>query len=73
MVDFGKSDKMIKITEKVDQSNTFNGFVGGILFFIHCTIYSIYSLFYLFLSHIYIYVCVCVCVCARARVCMCVQ
>ena len=34
MVDFGKSDKMIKISGKVDKSNAFNGFSGNISFFI---------------------------------------
>ena len=35
MVDFGESDKMIKISEKVDKSNTYNGFSDNISFFIH--------------------------------------
>ena len=35
MVDFGESDKMIKISWKVDKSNTFNGFSGDSSFFIH--------------------------------------
>ena len=35
MVDFGESDKMIKISGKVDKSNTFNGFSGNISFFIN--------------------------------------
>ena len=30
MVDFGKSDKMIKISGKVDKSNTYNGYRGNI-------------------------------------------
>ena len=34
MVDFGKSDKMVKICGKVDKSNTYNGFRSNILFFI---------------------------------------
>ena len=34
MVDFGKSDKMIKISGKVDKSNTYNGFRNYISFFI---------------------------------------
>ena len=34
MVDFGKSDKMIKINGKVDKSNSYNGFGSNILFFI---------------------------------------
>ena len=32
MVDCGESDKMIKISEKVDTSNTCNGFSSNILF-----------------------------------------
>ena len=35
MVDFGESDKMIKIRGKVDKSNTYNGFNGNISFFIN--------------------------------------
>ena len=34
MVDFGKSDKMIKISGKVDKPNTYNGFSRDISFFI---------------------------------------
>ena len=34
MVDFGKSDKMIKIRGKVDKSNTYNGFSSNISIFI---------------------------------------
>ena len=34
MIDFGESDKMIKISEKVDKSNICNGFSGNISFFI---------------------------------------
>ena len=34
MVDFGKSDKMIKISGKVYKLNTYNGFSSNILFFI---------------------------------------
>ena len=30
MVNFGESDKMIKIRGKVDKSNTYNGFTGNI-------------------------------------------
>ena len=33
MVDFGESEKMIKITGKVDKSNTYNGFTGNISWF----------------------------------------
>ena len=59
MVDFGESDKMIKISGKVDKLNTFNGFNGNSsvnkkyktlplnpLCFI-------YPLFHIFLSYIY--------------------
>ena len=35
MVDFAESDKMIKISGKVDKSNTYNRFSGYISFFIH--------------------------------------
>ena len=35
MVDFGKSDKMIKIHGKVDKSNIYNGFNGNISFCIN--------------------------------------
>ena len=35
MVNFGESDKMRKISGKVDKSNTYNGFSGNISFFIH--------------------------------------
>ena len=34
MIDFGKSDKMIKISGKVDKPNTYNRFSNDILFFI---------------------------------------
>ena len=34
MVDFGKSDKMIKISWKVDKSNSYEGFNYNISFFI---------------------------------------
>ena len=37
MVDFGKSDKMIKISGKVDKLNTGNTFSCNISFFIHRT------------------------------------
>ena len=37
MVDFGESDKMIMISEKVDKSNIYNWFNGNISFFIHRT------------------------------------
>ena len=37
MVDFSESDKMIKISGKVDKSNTYNGFSGNISFLIHRT------------------------------------
>ena len=35
ILDFCESDKMIKISRKVDKSNTYNGFSGNISFFIH--------------------------------------
>ena len=35
MVDFGESDKMIKICGKVDKSNSYNRFHGNISFFIN--------------------------------------
>ena len=35
MVDLGESDKMIKISGKIDKSNTYNGFRSNILFFIN--------------------------------------
>ena len=34
LVEFGKSDKMIKIIGKVDKSETYNRFSGDISFFI---------------------------------------
>ena len=34
MVDYGESDKMIKISGKVDKSSTYNGFNSNISFFI---------------------------------------
>ena len=37
MVDLGESDKMIKISGKVDKSNTYNEFNHNILFFIQRT------------------------------------
>ena len=37
MVDFGKSDKMIKLNGKVDKSNTYNRFNSNILLFIQGT------------------------------------
>ena len=35
MVDFGKSDKMIKINGKGDKTNIYNGFSSNISFFIN--------------------------------------
>ena len=35
MVDFGESDKIIKMNGKGNKSNTYNGFIGNISFFIH--------------------------------------
>ena len=40
MVDFGESDKMIRINGKVDKSNTYNWFNGTISFFINRRILS---------------------------------
>ena len=37
MVDFEESVKMIKMSEKMDKSNTYNEFTGNISFFIHKT------------------------------------
>ena len=34
-VDFGESDKMIKISGKVGKSDTYNGLSGNILFFVY--------------------------------------
>ena len=34
-VDFGESDRMIKISEKEDKSDIYNGFSSDILFFIY--------------------------------------
>ena len=39
MVDFGKSDKMIKISGKEDKSNTYHVFISNISFFIHTYMY----------------------------------
>ena len=64
MVDFGKSDKMIKISGKVDEPNTDNEFnisffIGNrtsMKYWIHCQC-LVYSLFQLFLSYkIYSYI-----------------
>ena len=35
MVGFGESDKMIKISGKMDKSNIYNGFSGNTSFFIN--------------------------------------
>ena len=35
MVDFGESDNMIRISGKVNKSNTYNEFRGNISFFIN--------------------------------------
>ena len=40
MVDFGKSDKMIKISGKLDKPNTYNGFSCDISFFNQGRTYS---------------------------------
>ena len=43
MVDFGESDKMIKIRGKVDKLNTYNRFSSNILFFIQGRTSSFFS------------------------------
>ena len=35
MVNFGESDKMIKVSRKVDKANTYKGFSANISFFIN--------------------------------------
>ena len=70
MIDFGKSDKMKKISGKADKPNTANKFSNDISSFgrlykiktkkIRCQC-LVYPLFHLFFSYIYMYVCVCVC------------
>ena len=35
MVDFGESDKMLKICGKVNESNTYNVFSGNVSFFVN--------------------------------------
>ena len=54
MVNFGKSDKRIKIRGKVDKSNTYNGFSNDISFLFteellqtvsKCLIYPLFHLF----------------------------
>ena len=35
MIDFGKSDKIIRVSGKVDKSNIYNKFSGYISFFIN--------------------------------------
>ena len=35
MVDFGESDLMIKLSGKMDKSDSYNEFSSNILFFIH--------------------------------------
>ena len=52
MVDFGESDKIIKMIGKVDKSNTYNEFTGNILFFIHR---NEVILFYIIYIYIYIF------------------
>ena len=78
MVDFDESDKIIKISGKVDKSNTYNGFSNNILFFIHgrtllylqIQVFGL-STFPLFLSYIYIYIYIYIyhCACASMQVC----
>ena len=48
---------MMKIREKVNKSNTYNGFTGNILFFIHITSTYFYPLVrFTKIYHIYIYI-----------------
>ena len=65
MVDSGKSDKMIKISVKGDNSNAYNGFSGDISFFIYIRGDWFIHFPISFHHSIYIYICVCVCVCAK--------
>ena len=46
-LDFGESDRMIKISEKVDKSNIYNRFSGNISFF---NIYIYYTKTTLFVT-----------------------
>ena len=64
MLDFGESDKMIKISGKVDKSNTYNGLCGNISLSSSVnkeqnitakpSMCLTYLPFHLFLSHIFI-------------------
>ena len=61
MVDFGKSDKMIKISRKVNKSNTYNGFKSNTSFFIQGRTSSDENISYIYKhththTHIYIYI-----------------
>ena len=50
MVDFSKSDKMIKISRKVDKPSIYNGFSSNITFFIQRRTFSTkkcYEFFYI--------------------------
>ena len=61
MVDFGESDKMIKVSGEVDKfttrlvvilnPNTYNGFSDNILFFIHKKTSSELTFFFSFFLH----------------------
>ena len=41
MIDFGKSDKMMKISGKVDKSNAYNGFSSNTSFFIQSLFFKL--------------------------------
>ena len=66
MEDFGESENMIKISGKVDKSNTYNGFSSNISFFIqgrkerNTTIKVVVCIWLIHFSayfyHIYIYI-----------------
>ena len=49
MVYYGESDKMIKISRKLDKSNTYNGFTGNISFFYSQNFFrlNIFAFFYI--------------------------
>ena len=54
MVDFGETDKIRKINENVDESNTYNGFSCNIPFFIK--VFDLSTFPPIFIIHIYIYI-----------------
>ena len=87
ILDFGESDEMIKISGKVDKSNTYNGFskiwksssVNEERNITTKPVVSVWfiNIFYHIYIYIYIYICVCVClsyiyVCVCVCVCLCV-